>query len=62
MDQVGVYDDSKVEALTVSHKLGIMPAIFEPKWGADVPGKARNSMVGHHQHDEADALSCWTAR
>jgi glycine/D-amino acid oxidase-like deaminating enzyme len=35
IDQVGIYDDSSVpEPLTVTHIMGIFPAIFHPQWGA----------------------------
>lgn len=30
MDMIGVYDDSKVDALTLMHIQGVMPAIFDP--------------------------------
>lgn len=34
LDNTGVYDDSKTDALTVGHLLGIMPAVFGANWGA----------------------------
>ena len=34
LDNTGVYDDSKTDALTVAHLLGIMPAVFGANWGA----------------------------
>ncbi|KAL8397349.1 hypothetical protein RB594_004170 [Gaeumannomyces avenae] len=34
-DMVGVYDDSRLDALTAAHLEGIMPAVFRPRWGAD---------------------------
>ncbi|KLU91541.1 hypothetical protein MAPG_10059 [Magnaporthiopsis poae ATCC 64411] len=37
-DMVGVYDDSRLDALTVAHLEGIMPAVFRPRWGADEAG------------------------
>ncbi|KAL6357371.1 hypothetical protein LRP88_07530 [Fusarium phalaenopsidis] len=33
LDQVGVWDDSQVHALPLTHVRGVMPAIFEPHWG-----------------------------
>lgn len=34
VDQIGLYDDNaRLDALTVSHVMGIFPAIFHPKWG-----------------------------
>jgi hypothetical protein len=33
LDQVGVWDDSQVHALPLTHIRGVMPAIFEPQWG-----------------------------
>ncbi|KAB5585607.1 FAD dependent oxidoreductase-domain-containing protein, partial [Coniochaeta sp. 2T2.1] len=46
LDMIGNWDDSKVDTLTVAHNLGIMPAIFEPKWGAESAGKARKVWSG----------------
>jgi glycine/D-amino acid oxidase-like deaminating enzyme len=46
MDMIGVVDDAKLDALTVSHNLGIMPAIFEPNWGVEWEGKARKVWNG----------------
>jgi glycine/D-amino acid oxidase-like deaminating enzyme len=46
MDYIGVSDDSKLEALTVSHNLGIMPTVFDPKWGAESEGKPRKVWSG----------------
>lgn len=46
MDMIGVFDDAKLDALTVSHNLGIMPAIFEPTWGVESEGKARKAWSG----------------
>lgn len=37
MDMMGVYDDSKVDALTVMHLEGVMPTIFDP--GHQVEGE-----------------------
>ncbi|KAL2684629.1 hypothetical protein Neosp_005708 [[Neocosmospora] mangrovei] len=33
LDQIGVWDDSQVHALPLTHIRGVMPAIFEPQWG-----------------------------
>lgn len=30
MDMIGVYDDSKVDALTLMHVQDVMPAMFDP--------------------------------
>jgi glycine/D-amino acid oxidase-like deaminating enzyme len=38
LDFVGVYDDSKLNALTVAHLEGIMPTLFAPNWGEDAAG------------------------
>lgn len=46
MDMIGVFDDSKLDGLTVSHNLGIMPTIFEPKWGPESEGKPRKVWSG----------------
>ena len=46
MDMVGVFDDSKLDGLTVAHNLGVMPAVFEPKWGAESEGKPRKVWSG----------------
>lgn len=48
-DVVGVYDDSRLDALTVAHLEGIMPAVFRPRWGADEAGvgpRVRNVWSG----------------
>ncbi|UNI22197.1 hypothetical protein JDV02_008108 [Purpureocillium takamizusanense] len=34
LDQVGVWDDSRVDALPVMHIRGSMATVFEPQWGA----------------------------
>ena len=34
IDAVGVFDDSRVDALPSAHLFGIFPAIFEPRWGS----------------------------
>lgn len=46
MDMIGVYDDSKLDGLTVSHNLGVMPAVFEPKWGPESEGRPRKVWSG----------------
>lgn len=33
MDQVGVWDDSRIDALPMMHVRGCMPGVFDPKWG-----------------------------
>ena len=45
MDQIGVYDDSRIDALTTSHNLGIMPTIFEPNWGVPTPSHADSRAI-----------------
>ena len=42
MDMVGVYDDSKLDALTLMHLEGVMPAIFDP--GFEVVGEGARMM------------------
>lgn len=48
MDMIGVYDDSKTDALTLMHLEGLMPNVFN--WGAERPGrriiKAWSGIVG----------------
>ncbi|EJT71856.1 hypothetical protein GGTG_11109 [Gaeumannomyces tritici R3-111a-1] len=34
-DMVGVYDDSRLDALTAAHLEGIVPPVLRPRWGAD---------------------------
>lgn len=46
MDMVGVFEDSELDGLTVAHNLGVMPAVFEPKWGAEFGGKPRKVWNG----------------
>lgn len=46
LDQLGIYDDSKVDALTTAHILGIMPTIFEPNWGGDTEGRVTKFWTG----------------
>lgn len=47
-DMIGVYDDSKTDAMTLMHLEGVMPTLF--KWGAEAPGrrviKAWSGIVG----------------
>lgn len=38
VDQIGIFDDSKLNTLTVAHLDGIMPTIFSPNWGDDAVG------------------------
>ncbi|KAM5385245.1 hypothetical protein ACJZ2D_001206 [Fusarium nematophilum] len=33
LDQIGVWDDSQVHALPLMHVRGVMPTVFEPRWG-----------------------------
>ncbi|OAQ96649.1 hypothetical protein LLEC1_07482 [Akanthomyces lecanii] len=33
LDQIGVWDDSKRDALPLAHVSGIMPTVFQPNWG-----------------------------
>ncbi|RKP04627.1 FAD dependent oxidoreductase-domain-containing protein [Thamnocephalis sphaerospora] len=33
MDQVGVWDDSRVDSLPMMHVRACMPGVFDPKWG-----------------------------
>lgn len=48
MDMIGVYDDSKTDALTLMHLEGVMPTVFN--WGAEASGrrviKAWSGIVG----------------
>lgn len=37
LDMFGVYDDSKIDALTLMHLEGVMPTIFD--WGLEAPGR-----------------------
>lgn len=37
MDMVGVYDDSKTDAMTLMHLEGVMPTVFN--WGAEARGR-----------------------
>ncbi|CAI6269525.1 unnamed protein product [Periconia digitata] len=48
VDQVGVYDDSAaLDALTMSHIAGVLPAIFSPNWGAGIALKqAWSGIIG----------------
>jgi glycine/D-amino acid oxidase-like deaminating enzyme len=46
MDMIGVFDDSNLDGLTVSHNLGIMATIFEPNWGAESEGNPRKVWNG----------------
>ncbi|KAK7733089.1 hypothetical protein SLS53_008277 [Cytospora paraplurivora] len=42
MDMFGIYDDSKLDTLTLMHLEGVMPAIFDP--GYEVKGAARRTI------------------
>lgn len=46
LDQIGVYDDSKTDALTAAHILGILPTIFQPNWGGDTEGSEKRVWTG----------------
>ncbi|KAL1882360.1 hypothetical protein VTK73DRAFT_1919 [Phialemonium thermophilum] len=46
LDHVGVYDDSKRDALTTAHILGVFPTIFEPNWGRRLDGLADKVWTG----------------
>lgn len=47
LDQLGIYDDSKVDSLTAAHILGIMPTLFEPgNWGGHTDGRANKVWTG----------------
>ncbi|KAI8625836.1 FAD dependent oxidoreductase [Xylariaceae sp. FL1651] len=35
---VGIWDDSKMDALSISHISGIFPTVFEPRWGDEAEG------------------------
>lgn len=39
LDMLGVYDDSRIEPMTLIHLEGLMPTLFN--WGADAPGHRR---------------------
>jgi glycine/D-amino acid oxidase-like deaminating enzyme len=34
LDQVGIWDDSRMDALPAMHLHGTMPAVFRPNWGS----------------------------
>ena len=38
VDYIGVYDDSRLDALARAHLEGIMPTLFSPRWGEDADG------------------------
>ncbi|EGR44571.1 uncharacterized protein TRIREDRAFT_70092 [Trichoderma reesei QM6a] len=44
LDQVGVWDDGRVDAFPLMHLRGSMAAIFEPRWGAE--GKLEGAWSG----------------
>lgn len=50
MDMIGVYDDSKVDALTLMHIQGVMPTIFDPGYKVSGEGmrmiKAWSGVIG----------------
>ena len=46
LDQLGVYDDGKIDALTSAHILGIMPAVFGPNWGIEVDARPKQTWTG----------------
>ncbi|ROV97132.1 hypothetical protein VMCG_07522 [Cytospora schulzeri] len=50
MDMIGIYDDSKVDALTLMHIQGVMPAIFDPGYNVSGEGmrlmKAWSGVIG----------------
>ncbi|PNY29988.1 Uncharacterized protein TCAP_00101 [Tolypocladium capitatum] len=35
LDQLGVWDDGRVDFLPVAHVRGSLPTVFEPRWGAE---------------------------
>ncbi|KAL7624544.1 hypothetical protein AAE478_006111 [Parahypoxylon ruwenzoriense] len=47
---IGVWDDSRIDALPVAHISGIFPTLFEPHWGEDAQGgrtkKAWSGILG----------------
>lgn len=42
MDMLGIYDDSRLDTMTLMHLEGVMPAIFDP--GYEVKGEARRTI------------------
>lgn len=50
MDMIGIYDDRKLDALTLMHIEGVMPAIFDPGYSANGEGarmiKAWSGAIG----------------
>ncbi|KAI1269940.1 FAD dependent oxidoreductase [Xylariaceae sp. FL1019] len=38
LSTIGIWDDSKMDALPVAHISGIFPTVFEPRWGAEGEG------------------------
>lgn len=47
LDQVGVWDDSRMDALPGMHIRGVMPTTFEPRWGeGSVVKKAWTGILG----------------
>ncbi|KAI0156574.1 FAD dependent oxidoreductase [Xylariaceae sp. FL1272] len=47
MSTIGIWDDSKMDALPVAHIGGIFPTIFEPRWGAeDEGGRMKSTWSG----------------
>ncbi|GME37126.1 putative FAD dependent oxidoreductase protein [Neofusicoccum parvum] len=47
LDQMGVWDDSKIDVLTATHLNGILPTVFSPHWGADASeGRLKNMWTG----------------
>ncbi|KAI0392455.1 FAD dependent oxidoreductase [Xylariaceae sp. FL0594] len=45
LSTVGVWDDSRLDALPIAHLGGIFPTIFEPNWGAESEGGGRMKAV-----------------
>lgn len=44
LDNIGIWDDSTKDAMTMVHVHGIMPTLFEPKWG--IGGGLRKAWTG----------------
>jgi glycine/D-amino acid oxidase-like deaminating enzyme len=38
LSTIGTWDDSRMDPLPIAHLGGILPTIFEPKWGAETTG------------------------
>ena len=46
MDQLGEWDDAKMDALPLMHIRGSLATIFEPRWGGDGGGELKKTWTG----------------